>query len=259
VARGNVIVRSAPHFTIPKPEISGDVTPQKMLRAGRAYRELALRATAYASRVPGENTLKIIAAGEPMDSSVHLKSAAVGLFDAKSKLIAQSSADARELTAMPYVAAIPAASGPYRLRFAALDNEGHSGTVDYWFRAELTTSGTLKLSDIALGVAKNGAFAPRLLFGNEQAVLGVLEIYGTPRSSSEVTVRLELAASEEGPPLVGVPASIRPTTETDKRSVVAALPLESVPPGDYVVRAVVNVDGRPVAHVYRTLRKAHAK
>jgi VWFA-related protein len=256
VTRARVLVRSSPHFTIPKPELTGDVTPQKMMRAARNFRGLALRATAYTSRVPGESLLKVVAAGEPMDPSVRLKSAAVGVFDAKGKLSAQSTADAKELASMPFIAALPVPTGPYRLRFAAVDTAGYHGTVDYWFRADLTNAGALKLSDIALGVSNDGAFVPKLLFGSERAAVGLLEIYGSPRSSTEITVRLELALSEDGPPLAGVPANVRVMPDGNTRLVVGAIPIESLDSGDYIVRAVVNVDGRPAARVYRTLRKS---
>ena len=33
------------------------------------------------------------------------------------------------------------------------------------------------------------------------------------------------------------------------------IPLGTLEPGDYVVRAVVTSDGRPLGRVYRTLRK----
>ena len=41
--------------------------------------------------------------------------------------------------------------------------------------------------------------------------------------------------------------------------VIGALPIAALPPSDYVVRAIVSVDGRPVGRVLRTLRKATAR
>ncbi len=256
VARERVTVRSAPRYTIAKAETSGpDLTPQRMLRTGRRFRELPLRATAYTSRMPGDTTLKIVAAAEAIDASVTLKSVAVGLFDAKGKLTAQSSADGKELSLMPFVAALPAAVGPVTLRVAAIDTAGRRGTVDYRFRAELTPAIALKLSGLALGVTDSGAFRPRLQFGAEPGAIALFEIYGAPARGAELTVRLELAAGEEGPPLAVAPATVRPTGADDSRIVIGAMPLGAVPPGDYLVRAIVSIDGRPVARVFRTLRK----
>src|SRR5262249_33917136 len=156
VARAGVTVRSSPNLVLPKMD-GGDITPQKMLRAARSYRDLPMRAAAYASRMPGDQTLKIITAGEPMDPSVRLKSAAFGLCAARGKWIAQTTADTRELGALPLIAALPAAIGTYRLRFAAIDVTGHHGTVDCVVRADLTNAAPLKISDIALGVSNRGA------------------------------------------------------------------------------------------------------
>ena len=41
----------------------------------------------------------------------------------------------------------------------------------------------------------------------------------------------------------------------ERRMIVGAVPIAALPPGDYVVRAIVSVDGRPVGRVLRTLRK----
>jgi hypothetical protein len=248
-------VRSSPSLVLAKLD-GGDLTPQKMLRAARSYRELPLRAAAYASRMPADATLKIIAAGEPMDPAVRLKAAAVGLFDARGKLVAQSTADTKELSAMPLIAALPAAVGAYRLRFAAIDVTGRHGTVDCVLRADLTNAAPLKISDIALGTANRGTFVPRLLFGREAAAIAVMELYGSPRSSTEITVKLELATSEDGPPLLVVPTAINVTPDSDIRHVLGTLPIANVAPGDYIVRAVVNVDGKTAGKVYRTMRKA---
>src|SRR6185436_20298495 len=99
------------------------------------------------------------------------------------------------------IAALPATVGTYRLRFAAVDVTGHHGTVDCVLRADLTSAAPLKISDIALGVANRGAFVPKLLFSREPAAIVILDVYGTPKSSTEITVKLELARSEDGPPI----------------------------------------------------------
>jgi hypothetical protein len=42
----------------------------------------------------------------------------------------------------------------------------------------------------------------------------------------------------------------------ERRMIVGAVPIASLPPGDYIIRAIVSVDGRPVGRVLRTLRKS---
>jgi hypothetical protein len=41
-----------------------------------------------------------------------------------------------------------------------------------------------------------------------------------------------------------------------RRMVIGALPIAALAPGDYVVKAIVSLDGRPVGRATRTLRKA---
>jgi len=253
VARDRVAVRAQPQFTIAKQD-KGDITPQKMLREARAYHEIPLRATAYASLNPGDSRLKIVAAAEPIDPSTAFSAAAAGLYDAKGKLVAQWTADRDELGPRPMIAALAAGGGTYRLRVAAIDPNGRRGTVDYHFRADLESAGPLKLSALALGVTRPG-FQPRLQFGSEPAAVSYLEIYGTPPRASELTVRMEVASAIDGPAMVTSPARLQATDDDARRLAIATLGIGSLPPGDYVVRAIVNIDGRPAGTVYRTLRK----
>jgi VWFA-related protein len=254
VAREGLTVRAQSQFTIARQD-KGDITPQKMLREARAYHEVALRATAYTSLNPGDSRLKIVAAAEPIDGSVTFSAAAAGLYDPKGKLVAQWTADKEELAPRPLIAALAASAGAYRLRVAAIDSNGRRGTVDYHFRAELEGAGVLKLSAIALGVTRPG-FQPRLQFGSEPAAVGYFEIYGTPPRGSELTVKVEIAPTTDGPALVMSAARLQTTEDAARRLAIATLAIASLRPGDYVVRAIVNIDGRPAGTVYRTLRKS---
>jgi hypothetical protein len=253
VGRDRVTVRAQPQFTIAKQD-KGDITPQKMLREARAYHEVALRATAYASLNPGDSRLKIVAAAEPIDGAVAFSAAAAGLYDPKGRLVAQWTADKGELTPRPLIAALAGPAGAYRLRVAAVDSNGRRGTVDYHFRAELESAGPLKMSAIALGVARP-AFQPRLQFASEETAVSYFEIYGTPPRASELLVRMEISPTMDGPVLVTSAARLQKTDDDARRLAIAALAIASLAPGDYVVRAIVNIDGRPAGSVYRTLRK----
>ena len=187
-----------------------------------------------------------------MDPSVSISSAAMALVDSRNMLVKRWSADKADLKGGMLLTAFPAQPGAYRLRVAAIDAAGRHGTLEYPFDAELTSAGTLKLSAIALGVAQNNDFAPRMIFGREPAALAHLELHG--RSSAPI-VRLELAESEDGPALVSVPARLTETGDPVRRIAIGALPIGALFPGDYVVRAVVTNDGRPMGRVMRTLRK----
>jgi hypothetical protein len=141
----------------------------------------------------------------------------------------------------------------YRLRVAAVDATGRSGTADYEFDAELAQTGSLKLSSIVLGLSREGGFVPRLQFGTEPVVIGYMEMQGgTP--GTRVTAVLELASTLNGPALVEVPLAIKVTGE-GRYIATGALPIGGLAPGDYIVRAIVGLDGQAATRVTRTLRK----
>jgi hypothetical protein len=90
-------------------------------------------------------------------------------------------------------------------------------------------------------------------FDTEPTAMGFFEIYGSP--GDEVSVALELARSEEGRALVRVPGSISPSPDPARSTANGVVPIGALRPGDYVVRAIVSVDGRPAGRITRTLRK----
>lgn len=258
VARSAVTVRVRPRLTIPKPfarSAAQSLTPREMLRDGRLYRDLPLRAAAFASVNPGDTKLKIVALAEPLDRTVSITSAAFALFTSGGRLIAQWTANERELSRSPVVSAGLAPAGPYRVRVAAVDSLGRRGAADYEFEAELSEAGNLKLSTLVLGLSRGG-FVPRLQFFQEPTAMGYFEVYGALPDSEDVDVAFELASTPEGPAIVRVPAVLTPTQTPDLRRVSGVVPLESMPVGDYVVRGIVTIDGKQVGQVIRTLRKS---
>ena len=262
VMRGGVRVRARPEVIIPRPVQTkpSAASARDMLRdpAGAIYRALPLRAVAYQSA--SENgKVKILTVLESTERDVKIASAVFGLIDTvRNKLVVQWTANARELAMMPIVTAGEAAPGPYRLRIAAVDAAGRQGTVEYEFMATLADAKPLTLSALALGTSSEAGFAPKLVFGGDQAAVAYLEAYGPAATPESVAARLEVAASAEGRALAtAVPRVIN--ASEDRRMIVGAIPIASLPPGDYVVRAIVSVDGRPVGRVVRTLRKSIAR
>jgi hypothetical protein len=256
VGREGIKVRTRPRLTIPKTggQAAGP-TARDMLRATKVIRDLPLAAAGYASRNSGDDQVKVVTLLAPLGRSVTLTSAVVGLFDDKGRLRAQWTARAADLARAPLIAAVAAPAGTYRLRVAATDASGRGGTVDEEMRVELIQAGPMKVSALALGASENGTFVPKLQFTTEPAVIVYLEIYGTAKNGS-VSASIELAASNDGPALVSVPATIRPTTAEDVRIVLGGFMIGTLLPGDFIVRVIISLDGQPVGRVFRTLRKA---
>jgi hypothetical protein len=70
---------------------------------------------------------------------------------------------------------------------------------------------------------------------------------------------MEIGETLGGPPLGTIPARVSQADEAGRRVVTAVIPIGGLLPGDFVVRAVVAIDGKPVGRVIRTLRKAAPK
>jgi len=106
-----------------------------------------------------------------------------------------------------------------------------------------------------IGTQQQGAgFAPRLQFTNEPVAIGLLEIYGVPRGAT-VSVDLDVVATPQGDPLATAPTQIGTGNGEDARLAIGGFSIASLPPGDYLMRATVTLDGKPVGKVVRTLRK----
>jgi hypothetical protein len=224
-----------------------------MLRDAASFRDLPMHVVAYTSRDQGDSKLKVVAIAEPFGPSEALTSASIGLIDAKGRLTAQWTAQAEDLRARPLAAALTSAPGRYRVRVAAVDSAGRTGAADYEFDARLIEAGPLKLSTMALGVVRNGQFAPALQFRDEQAAIAYFEIYGTPKAGA-LSASLEIAAPD-GVPVGTLPIRIVQTSDEDRRIASAVIPLEGLLPGDYMVQAVVGVADRPAGKAQSTLRK----
>jgi hypothetical protein len=208
-----------------------------------------VRTAAYPSQNDAK-TVKLVAVLEPVEPGVALTAAAAGLVDDRGRLVAQWTATPEELQTTPLVAAVAATPGKYRFRMAATDAAGRGGSADYDVVAELTPAGSASISALVLGLSRGG-FRPMLVFGNEPSALAYFEFYGDAPASLAVT--FEIALSETGPALIAIPGVVAPTNDASRRSVTAALPIGSLPAGDFLIRATVTSDGQRT-RLSRTLR-----
>ncbi|HEX6973565.1 MAG TPA: hypothetical protein VF147_04150 [Vicinamibacterales bacterium] len=249
-SRGGVKIKSGTALTLSN--ASAKVQPKDLIRSAETYRDLPLRATAWPMRDAG-NKVKVMALFEPVDAGVKLTSAMIGLIDG-TRIAAQWTAQSGELEKAPMLAALLAAPGKYRMRVAAVDSTGRAGTVDYPLDAQLVPAGTMTMSGLTIGLADNG-FKPRLLFApQDQGALGYLEVYGVPKGAS-VTGLIELAPSEQAPPIATTPATVQNASSEDMRIVVGGFSIGGLAPGDYVMRMVISVDGKVAGTAMRTMSK----
>ena len=256
IARAGVRVRARPKLYLPKPASARPVakTPAEMIKDPRQYHDLALRAAGYASLAGADGTMKVIAVSEPVDPSTKITALTAALFDAQGRLTRQVTATPEQLSSSPQMAALLVPPGQYRLRIAAVDAAGRGGSTDAEVSAETTAAGPLKLSSLVVGLSRNGSFVPRLQFGNEPVAIGFLEIYGGAAGQG-IGAAVEIAKTLDGPPLVVTRLAIEASGDPGLFRATGAVPIGALPPGDYVVRALVALKDQPYGRVVRTIRK----
>ena len=254
--RAKVLVRARPGFIIDavdKPE--PPPTPTTMLRDFAIHRDVQLRAAAFPFRNNDRETMKIIVAVEPADATTSLTSAAFALINAQGRVVAEWTEEGAAVVLRPLVTAAVVPPGDYRLRVAAFDTAGRRGAVDYEFTAGLTTADSLQLGTLMAGIAERGSFKPRLQFdvATYASATGYIEIYGAAPAGA-LTATLELAVAANAQPLASAALNVLGTADADRKVATGDIPIGTVTPGDYVLRAVVKLDGKAVGQTVRTIR-----
>jgi hypothetical protein len=258
VSRRNVTVRQRPQMSVNRTatrfEAPETLTPLDMMKQSRVFRDLPLRVTAYSSREPGTDRVRVLTMFDSPDAGASLTRAMVGLFDDTGRMVASTQLSGADLAASPVVTALAVPPGTYRLRVAAVETNGRAGAADYSVTAELAGAGPLTLSALVMGLSRGGRFSPRLEFGTEASAMAYLEIYGG-KEGTAVGVAFEIARTPNGPAIVTLPGAFAATNEPDRFTITAALPIGALAPGDYVVRATVAAQGQAGGRVLRPLRK----
>jgi hypothetical protein len=230
---------------------AGTTSPRDMIRSPNAFTDLPLRAVAFSSRNT-DKKIKILAMFEPIDGASKITGAMIGMFDKAGKLQAQWTAQGSDLNGPLVIAALLVEPGTYRMRVAATDANGRSGSVDSDVSANIVAAGPIHLGDLVLGKLGAQSPVPALQFTNEPEAIAMIELYGRP--AGPLTAYVEITTGGEGEPLQAVPLQPSATNEPDRFILSAKLPLTSLKPGDYLVRAVVGVQGQE-GKATRTLRK----
>jgi hypothetical protein len=260
VTRQGIDVKAQPTVVIAKPAArSAKVEKPKlrdMLVTGKVYRDLPLRARVYTSRASQNGKLSVVCVFDSSDPAAKIAEASVVLFDTTGKARAQWTGQAAAFKSSPAIAMFTAPGpGTYRMRLAAVDLSGATGTIDDDVRVEAPSPGTVQTSALVLGTAQaGGPFSPRLQFVDEQVATAVVEVSGASKAAN-VEARFEFAASETSPAVATLPGTVIAQGD-DLRMAYVSIPITKMPGGDLVIRAVIGVDGQPLAvKPMHTLRK----
>jgi hypothetical protein len=236
------------------------------LRSPLLATEIGVKVATYTFWDPAAAKLRVIMAGE-FDRSMNptgTVSLAYALLDEQGALAAADSVPALETPvstsgAQMYLGAALVPEGVYTLKLGVLDQGGKRGSVEHVFRAALESAGQVRIGGPLLAArdggsgplrpAIDGAFSGDLLHA-------YLELYSeAPEQLKNSSVVVEVAQQDVGRTLDSAPVIFQPSTDfTQPRVGEATVTIALLPPGDYVVRAVVTVMGRKAGQVVRPFR-----
>ncbi len=259
VKREKVAVRSRGLLSIPATPPSAQQVLTTALRSPLVERGLGLRVATYARPAPGGKVRLLLAAEVARASrpvSVGFVLLAAGKVAASRLVEGLSGGDG---LAVLYTGEATVDPGTYTLRLAAVDAGGRRGSVHHEAKAAVVSAGGLLISDLVLASpATGGALRPVVdLEADAAGLLALVELGSQDASTlAGATVALELAETTDGAALLRVPVEASAPDNDGVRVARVTLAGGLLPPGEYVARAAVSADGKPVASLTRPFRVA---
>jgi VWFA-related protein len=258
VTRPTVTVRARGVLNIPiRPPAAQDLLAAA-LRSPLVDRGLPIRATTYALRDGATGKVRLLVAAR-VGRAVRPLSVGFAVSSPTGKVAASRAYEGitgGEGEWVDFTGEAVVDPATYSLRLAAVDASGRRGSVEHTVKAALVSAGGLEISDLVLApTLDRGAVRPAVDLELEGGGLSALvELGGRDRARVDAaTVAIELADKPEGPPLLRVP--VAPEAAKDGTR-VANVNISGglLPPGDYVARAEVSLEGKAVAVVTRPFR-----
>ena len=258
VRRPGLTVRSRGVIAVPAAAPAAEALLASALRSPVAERGLSVRATAYALRDPSSGRVRLlvraeIGRAEPPVSVAYVLARPDGRAVTSRMFEGLAPLDGW----VPLVAEAVVERGAYTLRIAAVDARRRKGSVEHPVKAAPVSAGGLEVSDLVLAPAAAGeSVRPAVdLAVDRRGMTALLELASSdPARVAAAAVAIEVAESETGEPLLRVPAALGEPGAGGLRVARVTLGGGLLPPGDYLARAAVSVEGRPVAALVRPFR-----
>jgi VWFA-related protein len=269
VNRGGLTVRSRRQLLVPPPETPETVSPRQEVVAGLmsplVVSSLPLRVATFSVREPESSKIQLIIHADVGSDYVVSEPVSLGytIADAKTgRVIDSQAADGRLVpvmrsvpSALQYSTSVSIDPGDYILKLAVADGN-RVGTVEHRFHAALVPAGPLSVSELMVGGPPNSTNPMRPTVGYSVGfgvVQGYLETYGSTGGTGDAAapkVRYEIAASPDSDALIesnadGVPGG------RDRTIFSQMMLVRQLPPGKYVLRAVVSSLGKAVKTLAR--------
>jgi len=228
---------------------------------------LPLRVASFALQGPERDKVQLLIHADVGTDYASSKVVSVGylISDKDGRMVDNRAADMRLLpvmtgvpSALQYSAGSSVAPGDYTLKLAVVEGD-RIGTIEHTIHASLPAAGGLSLSELMVGgpIDVGELLTPtigyQVTFGS---VHGYVETYGS--GMDDLTMEYEIATSADAPALVNVDVPPHPVGDT--RVIFSrVIPVHQVPPGKYVLRAILSSAGRSVKTLTRGFEIAAPK
>lgn len=262
VSRPGLTVRARETVRLPlpgQPVRSPAATLQALLLAPYLTAGLPLRAASFARPAAGRVDVLVRAeVGRPGQELAGVQAGWVVL-DGRGQAVARGSRVLPDGPApLDFSAEVALPPGLYTLRLAVTDARERRGSLEHPLKAAPLEAAGLAFSDLML-VPPGGSVEPPEPGVDVDVTAGALgaalELMG--RSGELLhgaSVRLEIAQSEQGPPLLTVPLPLH-DSGPGRLLGTGTLTLDELQPGNYWARAVVLLDGKAVGQSARPFRR----
>jgi tetratricopeptide (TPR) repeat protein len=234
-----------------------------VLRSPSPNTELPMRLSTYTFRDSTPNKVKVILAAEIDPESMEKElDLAIGfaIFDQLGKAVL--SGQERKIysanTDLPirYELAVAVDPGTYRLRLAAVDIAGKSGSVERDVPAFGMSNHELAMGDLILSSVRDGRGndlrAPVVLQVADGQLATYTELYtNKPGTLDDSKVVFEIADTPDGPTLQTSVAEMREGNDQTRRQALAVVPVGALPPGRYIARAMISKGDKNVGKLTR--------
>lgn len=265
--RHGVEVRSRTEFAVDAARTrSTEDLLAETLRSSLLASELGVKTTAYSFKDPDSPKLRVVVATE-IDRSTDPASKlalAFALVDSKGNVVSSQiepdvQSPIRRSKIQTFVGSASVDPGVYTLKLAVVDEAGKRGSVEHSFRAQLTSAGQLRLTDLLLSEtgAEGGGGVPAVSADFTGDTLhGYFELSSDAIDPLKTaTAVVEIAQSERGRALDSAPATFEDDAASPNRRVAeASVPIALLPQGDYVARAIVSAGGLRIGQITRPFR-----
>ena len=254
--REGITVRSTPFAFVPANVVDGLDSLKDMVRQSRTFTDLPLRLAAYPVLHTDRSSIRLLIVGDTVEPDRALAWSEFGMFAPDGRMTAQWDESRDALAQRPFISGVIATEGPYRLRWAASELSGRRGTVDVDVDARLTAAGPFRLSALMLGRLAADSFVPELQPAADATFAEwYAEVYGDLATGQTLTSRLDVATSLTGQPLSSTEGRVLTSPDPSRRAMTGRVDVSALPPGDYLFRATLIVNGTDAGVVLRTFRK----